>query len=102
MKTENKHFDQIKELLKEHGTERPSEGFSLRLINAVTTSFKLSYSKKYHKEERLGKWIIGVLLACSLFVFIELKPSILVLSMVLPVFSLGIALFILISMLKKS
>lgn len=101
MKTENKDFDQIKELLKEYGIERPSAGFSLKLINVVTTSFKLNYSKKYRKEERFGKWIIGVLLTCSLLVFIELKPSILVLAMVLPVFSLGIGLFILISMLKK-
>jgi hypothetical protein len=101
MKTENKNVDQLKELLKQHGTETPSAGFSLRLINAVTTSYKLSYSKKYRKQERFGKWIIGVLIACSLLVFIELKPSIQVLALVLPIFSLGIGLFFLISMLKK-
>ncbi|MGN8058751.1 hypothetical protein ACTJKN_20865 [Pedobacter sp. 22163] len=101
MKIENKDFDQIKELLKEHGIARPSAGFSLRLTNAVLTSYKLSYSKKYRKQERFGKWIIGILIACSLWVLIELKPSIQVLVLVLPVFSLGIGLFILISMLKK-
>lgn len=101
MKTENKEFNQIKELLKKHGTETPSAGFSLRLINAVIINYKLSYSKKYRKQERLGKWIIWVLIACSLLVFIELEPSIQVLALVLPVFSLGIGLFILISMLKK-
>lgn len=101
MKRESKGLDQLKELLREHGTQIPSTGFSLRLINAVITSYKLSYSKKYRKQERFGKWIIGVLIACSLLVFIELKPSILVLTLVLPIFSLGIGLFILISMLKK-
>lgn len=101
MKTENKGVDQLKELLKQHGTETPSAGFSLRLMNAVTTSYKLSYSKKYRKQEKLGKWIIGVLIPCSVSVFIKLEPSIQVLALVLSVFSFGIGLFILISMLKK-
>lgn len=95
------HFCRNVQLLKQHGKETPSPGFSLRLINVVTTSYKLSYSKKYRKQERLGKWIIGVLIACSLLVFIELKPSTQVLALVLPVFSFGIGLFILIFMLKK-
>jgi len=101
MKRENKRANQLKELLKQHGKETPSPRFSLRLINVVTTSYKLSYSKKYRKQERFGKWIIGVLIACSLLVFIELKPSTQVLALVLPVFSFGIGLFILIFMLKK-
>ncbi|MBT2564710.1 hypothetical protein J7E50_19435 [Pedobacter sp. ISL-68] len=101
MKPKPKELDPLKELLKEHGAIAPSEGFSLRLMNAVVTSYKFSYSKQYRKQERLGKWIILVLIACSLLIFVELKPSILVLEMIFPVFSFAVGLVILIFMLKK-
>ena len=101
MKSKHKEIDILKELLKEHGTLVPSEGFSLRLMNAVIASYKFSYSKQYRKQERLGKWIIFVLIACSLLIFVELKPSILVLEMVFPVCCFAVGLIILIFMLKK-
>lgn len=102
MKPKSKEVDPLKEFLKEHGTLTPSEGFSLRLINAVVTNYKFSYSRHYRKQERLGKWIIGVLVACSLLIFINLQPSVLVLEMVFPVFSLAIGIVVLIFMLKKT
>lgn len=102
MRRKSKDIDPLKELLKEHGAVIPSEGFSLRLINAVVTSYKFSYSKQFRKQERLGKWIIGILAACSLLIFIDLKPSVLVLEMVFPVLSLAIGLFVLIFMLEKN
>jgi len=101
MKSKHKEIDMLKELLKEHGAIVPSEGFSLRLMNAVVASYKFSYSKQYRKQERLGKWIILVLVACSLLVFVELKPSTIVLEMVFPVFCFAGGLVILIFMLKK-
>ena len=102
MRSKSKDVDPLKKFLKEHGTIGPSEGFSLRLMNAVVTSYKFSsYSKQYRKQERLGKWIIGVLVACSLLIFIDLKPTVLVLEMIFPVFSLAIGIVILIFMLQK-
>lgn len=101
MKQKLKNVDPLKELLKKHGTLVPSEGFSLRLKNAVITSYKFGYSKQYRKQERFGKWIIGVLVVCSLLVLIELKPSALILEMVFPIFSLAIGVAVLIVIFKK-
>lgn len=102
MKPKSKELDLLKELIKEHGAFLPSEEFSLRLMNAVVTSYKFSYSKQYRKQERLGKWIILVLIGCSLLIFVELKPSILILEMIFPVFAFAVGLVILIFMLKKT
>lgn len=101
MKSKSKDIDPLKDFLKEHGTLAPSKGFSLRLMNAIVTSYKFSYRKEYRKQEQLGKWIIGLLAACSMQIFIDLKPSVLVLEIVFPVFSLAAGIFILIFMLKK-
>jgi len=102
MKRKSKDIDSLKELLKEQGTFSPSEEFSLRLKNAVVTSYRFSYCKNYRKQERLGKWIIGIIAACSLLIFVDLKPSASVLELVFPVLSLAIGLFVLILMFEKN
>jgi len=102
MRRKSKDIDPLKELLKEQGTFSPSEGFSLRLKNAVLISYRFSYSKRYRKQERFGKWIIGILATCSLLIFVDLKPSASVLEVVFPVLSLAIGLFILILMFDKN
>jgi len=101
MKPKSKPVDPLKELLKQHGTLPPSEEFSSRLVNAVVFSYKFIYGKQYRKKERLGKWIIAVLVASSLLIFIELKPSIHILEMVFPILSLAMGLIVLIFMFKK-
>ena len=101
MKSKTKNIDPLKELVKKHGILIPPEEFSSRLMNAVVTRYKFNYSKQYRKQERLGKWIIAVLVTCSMLIFINLRPSVVVLEIVFPIFSLSIGLAILLFMFKK-
>ncbi len=101
MKTPNQPHDLLITTLKQYGTATPSEQFSSRLKNMVVSRYKISYTRRYHKEEWLGKWIIVVLLLSCVLVFIEMKPSTIVIEMLLPVFALALGLLLLIRMLRK-
>ena len=66
--------DPLADLLKPELLDVPSAKFSNQLLHASMTSYRISYSKKYEKEERLGKVIIAVLIFFNLMMLVKLKP----------------------------
>lgn len=102
MKTHDSQKDPLKEVLKQYGTTPPSEQFAARLKNMVVTSHKISYSRRYHKEERLGKWIIGFLVISCVLILLEMRLSLTVIQLLIPVLSFGIGLVLVILMLRKA
>ncbi|WP_276088303.1 hypothetical protein [Pedobacter sp. JY14-1] len=102
MKSTEKYNDPLGQLLREHGSVKPDEGFSRRLLHTVVNSYKLSYKTVYRKEERMGKWIIGVLIASALLIFYELHPGPAVIEILLPVMFLVLGLIAIVLMLKSS
>lgn len=69
-----KKNDPLADLLKQELLNVPSAKFTDQLLHASVTSYRVSYSKKYKKEERLGKAIIAVLIFCNLMMLVKLKP----------------------------
>lgn len=51
----------------------PSAEFSEKLLHAAMTSYRISYSTKYRKEERLGKVILGTLIFFNVMMFYRLN-----------------------------
>lgn len=69
-----KNADQLTSLLKPELLDTPSVAFSDKLLHASITSYRMSYSTKYKKEERLGKMIMLVLLFFNLMMLYILNP----------------------------
>jgi len=69
-----KNIDPLAELLKQELLDAPSAKFSDQLLHASMTSYRISYSKRYQKEERLGKVILAVLIFFNLMILVELNP----------------------------
>lgn len=69
-----KNADPLSGLLKSGLMESPSADFSAKLLQASMDSYRISYSRKYRKEEKLGKAIIGVLLFFNLMLLFKLIP----------------------------
>ncbi|WP_316757606.1 hypothetical protein [Pedobacter aquatilis] len=101
MKKDKQNIDTLKKLIQNHGIIRPSEGFSERLKNVVITRYCLSYSRTYRKQEWLGKAIIIILIASALAIFLELKPSLNTMAMIVPVLALAVGLLSLIMVFKR-
>ena len=101
MKKNDQSPDRLQTVLKRYGTESPSAAFSARLTHRVVTSHKISYARRYRKEERLGKCIIGVLISCCLLVLVEMNLPVAVLERIIPVFALAAGLLLLILMVRK-
>lgn len=102
MKTYDPQKDPLKRVLKRYGTTPPSEQFAARLKNRVVTSYKISYSRRYRKEERLGKWIIGVLILSCVLILIDMTLPLMAIQMLIPVLSLGVGLLLVILMIRKA
>ncbi|MEJ2881030.1 hypothetical protein [Pedobacter sp. GR22-6] len=101
MRNDKQIIDPLKKLLQDHGTISPSEGFSKRLLNAVITGYRLNYSRAYKKQERLGKGIIAILIITTLVIFVELRPTLETMEMIVPIVILAIGLLSLILMFRK-
>lgn len=69
-----KSADQLEALLTQQQMDVPSTEFSDKLLHASMTSYRVSYSTKYRKEERLGKIIMVILLFFNLMMLYILKP----------------------------
>ncbi len=102
MKTHDSQQDPLKRVLTQYGTTPPSEQFAARLKYMVVTSYKISYSRRYRKEERLGKWIIGVLMLSCVLILSEMNLSLLAIQLLIPVLSLGVGLLLVILMIRKA
>ncbi|MBC8153790.1 MAG: hypothetical protein H7Z72_12840 [Bacteroidetes bacterium] len=102
MKTHDSQKDPLKRVLTHYGTTSSSEQFSARLKHMVVTRYKISYSRRYRKEERLGKWIISVLILSCVLILLEMNLSLMAIQLVIPVLSLGIGLLLVILMIRKA
>jgi hypothetical protein len=69
-----KNIDPLKALLQPELMDQPTAKLSDHLLHASMTSYRVSYSKKYRKEERLGKAIIAVLIFFNLMMLVKLNP----------------------------
>ncbi len=101
MRKDKQNIDPLKKMVQDYGLIRPSEEFSKRLQNAVITGYRLSYSRTYLKQERLGKGIIAVLLTSALIIFLDLRPTLETMEMIVPILILAIGLFSLIMMFRR-
>ena len=102
MKTRTPQKDPLKRVLKQYGTTPPSEQFAARLKHMVVTSYKLSYSRRYRKEERLGKWIIGILILSCVLILLEMNLSLMAVQLLIPVLFLGVGLLLIMLMIRKA
>lgn len=69
-----KHTDQLVSLFTQELMDIPSAKFSDKLLDVSMTSYKMSYSTKYRKEECLGKIIIVILIYFNLMMLYILNP----------------------------
>jgi len=69
-----KNADQLTSLFTQELLDIPSAEFSDKLLHVSMTSYKMSYSIKYRKEERLGKIIIVILIFFNLMMLYILNP----------------------------
>lgn len=69
-----KDTDQLASLFTQELMDIPSTEFSDKLLHVSMTSYKMSYSTKYRKEERLGKVIIVILIFFNLMMLYVLNP----------------------------
>lgn len=69
-----KYDDQLASLFTQELMDLPSAEFSDKLLHVSMTSYKISYSTKYRKEERLGKIIIIILIFFNLMMLYILNP----------------------------
>lgn len=91
-----KEIDPLAELLKKELMDVPSAVFSDQLLHAAMTSYRVSYSKTYQKEERLGKAILVILIFFNVMMFYRLhlfEVNLTGLLMALP-FALGLGVLI--------
>ena len=102
MKTHDSGKDPLKRVLKQYGTTPPSAQFAARLKHMVVTSYTISYSRRYRKEERLGKWIIGVLILSCVLILMEMNLSLMALQLLIPVLSLGVGLLLIMLMIREA
>jgi len=72
--TNDKKTDPLKSLLQQNLMDTPPAGFSDRLLQASMASYRVRYSKKYQKEERLGKVILVILIFFNLVMLVKLRP----------------------------
>jgi len=72
--TKDKKTDPLKSLLQQNLMDTPPADFSDRLLHASMASYRVSYSKKYQKEERLGKSILVILISFNLMMLVKLRP----------------------------
>ena len=90
--------DALANLLKKEMVDVPSAQFSDKLLHALLTNYRVSYSTKYQKEERLGKIIIVILIFLNLMMLYLLKPFNINATWLLVAMSFVIVLSILIKM----
>lgn len=69
-----KNADPLTSLFTQEQLDMPTAEFSDRLLHVSMTSYKMSYSTKYRKEERLGKFIIVMLIFFNLMMLYMLNP----------------------------
>ncbi|QIH31473.1 MULTISPECIES: hypothetical protein [Sphingobacterium] len=69
-----KKGDPLADLLKQEILDTPSAKFSDQLLQASMNSYRVSYGKRYQKEERLGKVISAILIFFNLMLLVKLKP----------------------------
>jgi len=69
-----KDTDQLASLFTRDLMDVPSAEFSDKLLHQSMTSYRISYSAKYRKEERLGKVIIVILIFFNLMMLYVLNP----------------------------
>ncbi|MCX2452045.1 hypothetical protein OQX61_12305 [Pedobacter sp. PLR] len=65
--------DPLAGLVKEELMDVPSAEFSDKLLHASMTSYRISYSTRYRKEERLGKAILVILIFFNVMMFYRLN-----------------------------
>lgn len=68
-----REIDPLAELLKKELMDVPSVEFSDKLLHAAMACYRLSYSKLYQKEERLGKAILVILIFFNVMMFYRLN-----------------------------
>ncbi|HKG05896.1 MAG TPA: hypothetical protein VKB19_05525 [Pedobacter sp.] len=90
--------DALADLLKKEMMDVPSAEFSDKLLHASITSYRVSYSKAYQKEERLGKTIIIILIFFNLMMLYLLSPVVINPSWLLMALPFVIGLGILVQM----
>jgi len=91
--TKDKKTDPLKCLLQQNVMDTPTADFSDKLLHASMASYRVSYSKKYQKEERLGKVILVILISFNLMMLIKLRPFGVDPVMVVGIFALLMFLF---------
>lgn len=69
-----KENDPLASLINKELMDVPSAEFSDQLCHVSMTSYKVSYSVKYRKQERLGKIIMLVLVFFNLMMLYRLNP----------------------------
>lgn len=73
MKNERRESDPLADLLKKELVDEPSAEFSDKLLHVSMTSYRISYSKKYRREELPGKVIIAILISFNIMMLAKLN-----------------------------
>ncbi|WP_316780126.1 hypothetical protein [Pedobacter antarcticus] len=94
--------DPLYPILQKYGTEQPSAQFSKRLKYITFQSYKVKYSVVYKREERLGKWIITVVILSCLLIFCQMNPFRLAAGIMISSSAFVLGLFMVILVLKKT
>lgn len=68
-----KDVDPLASVLKEELVVIPSAELSDKLLHVSMTSYRISYSTSYQKEERLGKAILVILIFFNVMMFYRLE-----------------------------
>ncbi|SDM26633.1 hypothetical protein [Pedobacter antarcticus] len=89
-------------ILQKYGKDQPSAQFSKRLKYITFQSYKVKYSVVYKKEERLGKWIIAMVIVSCLLIIYQMNPSHLVAGMMISCSAFVLGIFVVILILKKT
>jgi hypothetical protein len=94
--------DPLYPILQKYGAEQASVQFSKRLKYITFQRYKVKYSVVYKREERLGKWIITVLILSCLLILYQMNPFHLTAGIMISCSAFVLGLFMVILVLKKT